>query len=257
VSDLVVIRVKLDIMKTLFPFTQAGFILVTVVYVGLFLQLFRKGLLKTNFSHEKKNRIFYGLLGAIVLWLIIISLLAGIQFFNDFSTLPPKFFLVVIIPLILILYFAFRDETKEILLNISAQNIVYLQTFRVFVEILLWMLFIDNLLPFQMTFEGYNFDIVAGLTAPFAGYFAARRQSPFWLKFWNFCCLGLLINIVTIAVISTPVPFRVFMNEPANTIVTQFPIVWLPGLLVPLAYTLHILSLRQASTMQEGRVVPT
>jgi hypothetical protein len=35
------------------------------------------------------------------------------------------------------------------------------------------------------------------------------------------------------------------MNEPANTIVAVFPISWLPGLLVPLAYTLHIFSLKQ------------
>jgi hypothetical protein len=42
-----------------------------------------------------------------------------------------------------------------------------------------------------------------------------------------------------------PTPFRVFMNEPSNTIVAKFPIVWLPALLVPLAYGLHFLSLRQ------------
>ena len=39
--------------------------------------------------------------------------------------------------------------------------------------------------------------------------------------------------------------FRYFINEPANTIVTEFPIIWLPGFLVPLAYGLHFLSLRQ------------
>jgi hypothetical protein len=35
------------------------------------------------------------------------------------------------------------------------------------------------------------------------------------------------------------------MNEPANTLVAKFPFILLPGVLVPLAYGLHILSLRQ------------
>jgi hypothetical protein len=35
------------------------------------------------------------------------------------------------------------------------------------------------------------------------------------------------------------------MNEPANLLVTKFPFILLPGMLVPLAYGLHFLSLRQ------------
>ena len=41
---------------------------------------------------------------------------------------------------------------------------------------------------------------------------------------WNILGLGLLINIVAIAILSMPTPLRVFMNEPANTIVTEFHI---------------------------------
>lgn len=35
------------------------------------------------------------------------------------------------------------------------------------------------------------------------------------------------------------------MNEPSNVLLAQFPFILLPGVLVPLAYTLHIFSLRQ------------
>ena len=64
--------------------------------------------------------------------------------------------------------------------------------------------------------------------------------------------LMLLINIVLISVVSAPVPFRMFMNEPANTIVATFPAVWLPALLVPLAYFLHILSIKQLIRKRAG-----
>jgi hypothetical protein len=62
---------------------------------------------------------------------------------------------------------------------------------------------------------------------------------------WNVMGLLLLVNIVTIALLSMPTPFQYFHNEPMNTIVLKFPFVFLPGLLVPLAYGLHFLSLRQ------------
>jgi len=55
----------------------------------------------------------------------------------------------------------------------------------------------------------------------------------------------LLVNVLVIAVLSMPTPLRVFHNEPANTLLAYFPYIYLPGVLVPLAYTLHIFSLRQ------------
>jgi hypothetical protein len=102
-----------------------------------------------------------------------------------------------------------------------------------------------------MTFEGRNFDIITGVTA----VLLTTRLSSFMLLdklpkvaiiIWNMIGLALLLNIVAIALLSIPTQFRYFMNEPANIIVTQFPISLLPAFLVPLAYMLHILSLRKA-----------
>jgi hypothetical protein len=66
-----------------------------------------------------------------------------------------------------------------------------------------------------------------------------------WIVAWNLLGIILLFNIVGIALLSAPTPFRYFMNEPANTIAATFPFILLPGFLVPLAYGLHFLSLRQ------------
>ena len=97
-----------------------------------------------------------------------------------------------------------------------------------------------------MTFEGRNLDVLSGLTAlPVAWLASRKRLSHFWLVVWNLACLGLLINIVATALLSMPTPLRFFMNEPGSVIVTHFPVVWLPALLVPMAYGLQFLSLRQ------------
>jgi hypothetical protein len=54
-----------------------------------------------------------------------------------------------------------------------------------------------------------------------------------------------------IAILSMPTSFRYFMNEPANTIVAQFPFIYLPGVLVVLAFAFHVFSLRQLVLKRE------
>ncbi|MEX2234228.1 MAG: hypothetical protein WD824_18835, partial [Cyclobacteriaceae bacterium] len=153
---------------------------------------------------------------------------------------------VLAIPLIICVLFVASKGVGEILIHIPPENLIRLQGFRFFVEVLLWMLFIGDLLPVQLTFEGRNFDILAGISAPFIAILAKRGKiSRGGLIVWNVVCLGLLLNIVITAILSTPSPWRIFMNEPANYIVTYFPISLLPGFLVPLAYYLHFVSLKQ------------
>ncbi|MFY7999641.1 MAG: hypothetical protein ACOVSW_13665, partial [Candidatus Kapaibacteriota bacterium] len=113
-------------------------------------------------------------------------------------------------------------------------------------EIILWQLFLAGIIPVQMTFEGRNFDILVGLTAPIVAWLLARKKMPRTaLIVWNWASMAILLNIVIVAVLSTPVPFRVFMNEPANTVILSFPFVWLPTVVVPIAFLGHIASLRQ------------
>ena len=156
--------------------------------------------------------------------------------------------IVFVVPLVAILVLTFSRKLKDVLIHIPPDKIIRLQVFRVFVEILIWMLLIQNLLPIQMSFEGRNFDIMTGLSAPVVAWFVARKKwSPALTWAWNMAGLCLLLNIMLIAILSMPTPLRQFMNEPANTIVTIFPFIWLPGLLVPLAYALHFFSIRQIS----------
>jgi hypothetical protein len=225
---------------------EIGFIALTLVYYYFFLKELQKGAARTSWDTERKKK--FNLLTVVVPLVILIFVsiwsLSGIM--PDFSMFPLNFMPVIAVPLIVALVFTFNASVNEALKNIPVANIIRLQSFRFFVEILLWILFIDNVIPVQMSFEGRNFDILAGITAPFIAWFASTGKiSRTGLIVWNILCLGLLINIVTVAVLSTPSPVRIFMNEPANTIVAAFPVSLLPGLLVPLAYTLHFFSLRQ------------
>jgi hypothetical protein len=233
-------------MNSSYMITQAGFIATTLIFYGLLMARLKKSLISTNFTESKKKKIFNGTLIGLIGWAIATSILSWSGVLSDFSTFPPKLIIVLIIPLITVIWLVRTKEVKEILIHTPPESIIWIQSFRIVVEILLWRLFVDNLAPIQMTFEGRNFDILSGLTALLVAYLVANKKisSPLVIA-WNLVCLAILVNIVAIAILSMPTPFRIFMNEPANTIVAKFPIVLLPALLVPLAYWLHFLSLRQ------------
>ncbi|HWA06781.1 MAG TPA: hypothetical protein VG961_09550, partial [Ignavibacteria bacterium] len=131
--------------------------------------------------------------------------------------------------------------------EIPSSWLVYIQSFRVLMELVLWLLFIKNIIPVQMTFEGINYDILIGTSAPLVGYYALSRNK--WPRvtalLWNFAGLLLVTNIFIVAFLSAPTPLRQFFNEPSNTIVAYFPFVWIPAFIVPFAYFMHILSIKQ------------
>ena len=180
-------------------------------------------------------------------WIVALIALSTSGFLGDFSNFPPRMMLVLIIPLVTALWFVFSKRSNEVIDKLPADWMVKMQSFRIVVELFIWWAFLDESLPVQMTFEGRNFDILVGLTAPLAAYLWLKqgKEKPGVMIIWNILGLALLMNIVVVAILSMPTPARVFMNEPANTLVASFPWVLLPGILVVMAYTLHFLSLKQ------------
>lgn len=231
------------IMKTIYLLSATGFLLLTLIFYFLLFRILQSAIGKTSWPEVKKKKISAGILWGIIVWATLVSLISLSGFSGNFKNFPLNVLPLVGIPLITTLILLFTTDMKTLLGYLSLKALTQLQVFRVFVEVLLWLLFVQNLLPEQMTFEGRNWDILSGLTAFLAARFLLT--SKWWMIIWNLLGLGLLINIVTIAILSMPTPIRVFNNEPANTIVTQFPFVFLPTFLVPLAYLLHFMSLRK------------
>lgn len=220
-----------------------GFPFITFIFIGLLYRELKSAIAKTKWATERKQKISFRILIGFILWAVAVSAASASGFTSRFDLFPANAMPVVVLPLITILFLLFSSTMKDILHHISVKALTQLQVFRVFVEIILWMLFLQTLLPIQMTFEGLNWDVLTGVTALLAARFLLKSKP--WLIAWNIVGLLLLINIVAVAILSMPTPFRFFDNEPANVIVTQFPFLFLPAYLVPLAYTLHIMSLRK------------
>lgn len=232
----------------MFQLTQFGFIALSVLCVLYIYRQLNLALPKTTLGPKQQQRIKRGFIVAVIGWTGLISLLAWSQFFANFDAIPPRLFLVLLIPLLTALGLSLFSQTlAEILRQIPPERLIYLQSFRIIVEILIWLLFVQELLPVQMTFEGMNYDVLSGLLAPVVAYFCfTKARWPKWVAIaYNIMGIILVFTIVTIAIFSFPTPFRYFMNEPANRIVAQFPFIWLPSILVTTAYSMHFFSLKQ------------
>lgn len=238
---------------TYFLIAQIGFAILTVVFLYYLMKVLQYGIDRTSWNVLSKRRVSRLILGTILVWLAFVSIWSASGTMDNFENFPFNFAPVLVVPLVtIVLLVIFSKGLKQILEQIPPDRIVVLQNFRVPVEILLWLLFVASMLPEHLTFEGRNFDILAGLTAPFVAWgLRKNRISKTIAILWNFACLGLLINIVTIAFLSTPSPIRMFFEEPSSRVVALFPISFLPGFLVPLAYTLHFFSLKQLFASQK------
>jgi len=121
-----------------------------------------------------------------------------------------------------------------------------LQVFRIFVELYLNELWAIGLLPRMMTFHGANFDIVIGLSAPVIAFLVAKgRISWKGVLAWNVLGLATLLNVVVRGALTAPGPLQILSDDFPNLAVRVFPYTFIPGLMVMLAATLHVVSIRR------------
>jgi hypothetical protein len=135
--------------------------------------------------------------------------------------------------------------------GIPLAAVVLLQSFRIVVEWVLHRLALEGVVPVEMSWAGRNFDVVSGLTGLVLGLALLRggRIPRGVVLGWNVLSLGLLANIVAVAVLATPA-FHRFAGPP-NLLPAAFPWIWLPSFLVQVALGSHLLVFRQLRRTEE------
>jgi hypothetical protein len=186
-------------------------------------------------------------LGILLAWLAFQSFVAVRGFYTVTDTIPPRFLLLIGPPLLFIIALFLSRKGQIFLDSLDLKTLTILHTIRIPVEIVLFWLFLHHGIPELMTFEGRNFDILSGITAPLIYYFGFVKSqlNTKILILWNLICLGLLINIVANAALSVPSAFQKFAFDQPNVAILYFPFVWLPGCVVPLVLLSHLAALRQ------------
>ena len=218
-------------------FRPEALFLATVAGVGLTLL---GGVLRAE-----RRRLAYTAL-CLAAWLWLSAELAHRGWLGEFDARPPHFFVLMAPTAIATVALALSPFAARLAARTAWPALIGFQVFRLPVEIVLATLAGAGIAPPQMTWHGGNFDVLTGLSAPLAAWLAASgRIGRRGILVWNVLGLALLANVVTIAILSTPTPLRVFTNEPANTFVTLWPWVWLPTFLVPAALFGHLLAFRK------------
>ena len=193
-------------------------------------------------------------IAVLFVYLVIPALLARAGALNRYNPPPPPALLVLLGQTILTVVIIFSSRGTALASSLALGAVVLLQSFRIVVEFLLHRLYLEGVVPVQMTYSGRNFDIVTGITGLILGALLVRgRMLPrAVLLGWNVLGLLLLANIVGVAALSTPVPFRVFTEGPPNLLPSTLPWIWLPSFLVQVALGSHLLVFRMLRTRPDG-----
>jgi hypothetical protein len=214
------------------PFLNGVFVLVTFICVWMFYR-----------ASGRSRQVLLVSCG----WLILQAGVTLTGFYRDFNTLPPRILFALIPALLFIAGLFFTSKGRAFLDSLNPAWLTYLHAVRIPVEIVLLLLFLEGLIPEVMTFEGRNFDILAGLSAPFVAIYGYVKKTigRTGLLIWNFVCIGLLVNIVTTAVLSAPFPFQQLAFDQPNMAVFYYPFIWLPAFIVPIVLLAHLAVIRQ------------
>jgi len=230
-------------IQNLPPYISLFFGLTAFATMLIFVQAIQQA--SSESTRNKATPIFLG----CTFWLTLQAVLSYKNIYHqDSNTFPPKIMLLGILPAMLVIILLFVTSRGKLFIDsLPLKNLTYLNVVRIPVEIVLYWLFLNKAIPELMTFEGRNFDILAGITAPMVAYFGWSKQkiSRLFILWWNIICLGLLINIVLNALLSTPSPIQQFAFEQPNIAILYFPFSWLPTFIVPIVLFGHLTSIRQ------------
>ncbi len=200
--------------------------------------------LKAFTDARRQRKFIRGTALVLVGWLVYVSAISVTGIFTA-TSLPPRIPLLLVFPAFLFfIYFFTNRKFKPIIENTPHAWPVYFQSFRVIVELLIWWEFTKGIVPQSATFEGHNFDILIGLTAPLVAFFTFIRPriGKFLFILWN------IAGFATLAVVVFILMRHSYFINPANlSILTKgfgdFPYTFLAGLFMPLAVFMHIFSL--------------
>jgi hypothetical protein len=174
-------------------------------------------------------------------WLSLSAGLAVSGFLDHWA--PPRVG-VILVAILALLVWAARSTWGARLADLPIQLLVGFQAFRILVELLIHEAVTGGLAPASLTWTGFNLDIIPGVTALALAPVASRLPRMLLLA-WNLGAAATLAVTVLTALGAAPTPFQFIHSNIPNTWITRFPFVWLPAVLVAVAFLGHVVLYRR------------
>jgi hypothetical protein len=236
-------------------FLYYGFIALTMLLAaGIVLNVYLagRGLLE---SHRRTLAFSAAALAGVGCWMGLTWAIASTGVIADFERRPPPVVLMLLAVFTISIVIAFTRFGNRFVDGLPLWILVVGQAFRFPLELLMHRAASEGVMPPQMSYSGWNFDIVTGITALPVALLLARgfRHARAIAVLWNVVGSVLLVNILTIAVLSTPI-FAAFGSQRLNTWVAYPPYVWLPTMMVVCALTGHLVIFRKLRATARRRL---
>lgn len=185
---------------------------------------------------------------SVILVMSISAYLATSGILANFKVFPPPMAIMIVGLVVISFIIGLSSFGKEIALGLSFSSLVGLQIFRLPLELIMHHASNLGIMPPQLSFSGFNFDIITGTGALIIfALIKIKKETPLkliWL--WNIWGSYCLIAIIVIAITTSPM-MRLFGDDlkNLNTWVLYFPYIWLPVVLVTIAISSHIIIWRK------------
>lgn len=186
-------------------------------------------------------------------WLAATGALGASGALTHWDRRPPLGMLLPPVSLGLVVALARSRVGERLARGLPLAALVAFEGFRLPLELVMHRAAVEGTMPEQMSFAGYNFDVVTGASALVVAALVHKGLAPRALvAAWNALGLTLLAVIVGIAIASTPV-FSAFGPARLNTWVAWFPFVWMITVNVPAALFGHLVVARRLALERATR----
>jgi hypothetical protein len=181
---------------------------------------------------------------AVLAWMGATWVMAAQGTFRRWEWRPPAIFFLVLGVVLLSARIASGSYGRRLATGLPLWLLVGIQGFRLPLEVAMHEMYERGIMPPQMSYSGRNFDVVTGATAFLvAALLWTGRAGRRTALVWNVTGLALLLNVMVVAILSTP-PIAFFDERPLNFWIAYPPFVWLPAVLVLAALAGHLLIFR-------------
>jgi hypothetical protein len=220
--------------------------LLTLMILG-----YRKAGKKAALTATDINKGTLRMLGLATIWLVYLFVLQKSELILD-KSLPPKLPFLIFVPFIIFtIIFSRNSKSNQALIAMPKSWLVYLQSFRIIVEVIILYTFFEGVIPQSASFEGYNFDVVMGITAPFVAYFLFKDgvKNLLLARVWNVFGIIMILFVAMIIVTSYYQPS--LWGSKVVLVKDEFfsyPYILLPAFLAPMGILFHVVSLLQLQT---------
>lgn len=231
-----------------------------IAYIGLttlmsiILILFGFWVINKSFPDPKaqKRKKSY-LVSGIILWHIYVYLISISGILQNLE-FPPRFFIFLVLPLFIFIgVFMYKNRNNAWIQNVPKTWPVYYQSFRILIETVFVFTVAAGFLHKEVTMEGYNYDVLFGLSAPLVGLlYQKNKLSNKSIIIWNYIGLAVIAFIIFLFLSTVFAPHLYGSNVALMPMeAVTYPYTLVAGFLMPSAVFIHVLSIVQLRKSKE------